>query len=409
MFLRIFVALLVIFSSLLTVHSQETVLSPADLAVAAAPMLRIFEQELVSAPADITFAVADLKYDHGAFKIIECGNGPTSSPATHPLYINNSVHTIKGPYWDIVEHALQAYNIPTIFVGEPPFQNFKHFASNRHFRSFRKFTHSSLCCSLQAQLPIKRTKINEHLGIIIYRATNRREQNGSSFYNFQAQNPAFLLINKSSNRYFFSKDATYKLLEEAGLSDYIPRYAIYPARYDEQLAEKIRHDLAPADKFIIKPLDQSFAAGVGLTTTENLDAYLQYMFGTAPVAPTDETSIGHWRTKKSSHFLVSECASSQPIRYCNKTYQPTMRVIFLMTHEEGHITVNVTGGIWKLPPTHLDDEHATLTDRYITNPTRMIQDTRILIEKNDLETMKIRVAPVLAQMYKTILAKTLAK
>ncbi|MBM3893533.1 hypothetical protein FJ365_04005 [Candidatus Dependentiae bacterium] len=386
--------------------NQTTVLSSEDLAAASIPTLTVFDAQLVTAPADITFATADLKYNHGQFKIIECGNGPTSSAATHPLFINNNHHVLIGPYWDIVEHILKGYSIPVFFVGRAPFNPFEHFTEHKRLPTMEALT-TSLSGNTNA---IKKPKkIHEHRGIILYRASDRNKQKINAFDKCKVEHPDYLLINANSNAYFFGKNTSYKLFEEAGLSNYIPRYAIYPAEYANNLAKRIKHDLGGEKKYIIKPLAQTFALGVGLTSAENLDAYLKHMFGDGSVAECDASSIGYWRKKKESHFLISEFVPSQPIVHNNKTYEPTMRIIFLMTHEEGKITISITGGIWKIPPTDLYDETASLTDRYITNPTRMLEKARILIEKEDLKTMKKVVAPILAQLYKTLLTKQLTE
>jgi hypothetical protein len=380
-----------------------TKLSTDDITAACVPTLHIFDTELLNAPADITFGTADLKYDRGKFKIIECGNGPTSSPATHPVFINNHQHILIGPYWDIIEHILTSYAIPTFFIGRAPFQGFEYFSDHERFPDLEAFTSAQLFFPPETKPQMKPKTIHEHLGIVMYRASDRNKQKAKAFYDFKQKHPAYLLVNANSNSYLFGKDSTYKLFEEAALSAYIPRYAIYPAQYESNLAEKIKRDLGPLTKYIIKPLAQTFALGVGLTTAEHLDDYLKYMFGTGSVPAADATSIGYWRKKKETHFLVSEFVPSQPIVHRNKTYEPTMRIIFFMTHEQGKITVNIMGGIWKIPPTDLDDTTASLTDRYITNPTRMIEKARILIKQDDLVTMKAAVAPVLAQLYKTIL------
>ncbi len=336
------IIVLIIFYAPFLYSNQTTVLSSKDLAAASIPTLTLFDAKLLNAPADITFGTADLKYDRGQFKIIECGNGPTSSPATHPVFINNHQHLLIGPYWDIIEHILKTYSIPVFFVGRAPFKPFEHFREHTHFSSIEALQ-SSL--SLHPKAIKKPTKIGDHLGIILYRASDRNKQKIKAFDKFKTDNPAYLLINAQSNAYFFGKDTSYKLFEAAGLSNYIPRYAMYPAQYENNLAEQIKHDLGAEKKYVIKPLAQTFALGVGLTSRENLDAYLKYMFGSEPVAATDADSIGYWRKKKESLFLVSEFVHSQPIVHYDKTYEPTMRIIFLMTHEQRKITLNITGGI----------------------------------------------------------------
>ena len=57
-----------------------------------------YYQSLADAPADITFGVADLKYDRGTFKILECGNAPSCSQLQHHLLIGKTDHLLETPY-----------------------------------------------------------------------------------------------------------------------------------------------------------------------------------------------------------------------------------------------------------------------------------------------------------------------
>ena len=392
-------------------HPQEnTMLSAEDLALASLPTLSIYDKALSNAPADITFAIADLKYDHGKFKIIECGNATYSGFRKHPLYINNKKCQITAPYWDIVEHTLNTYNVPLYFIGGRPHRDFHYFANtlnNKNFRSFETATNLSLISTSTTKSLTNPKNIREYEGIIIQKFPNRKQQNSSSFVEFKKKYPTFLLVNGNSTHYFHHKDATYALFNDAGVGSYVPRYARYPTRYDKNLAATIIRDLAPSSMFIIKPVDQARARGVGLVSAANLDAHLQCIFGVGPVEKNDEKSVGYWRTSKDTHFLASEFVPSQTIMYHDKIYHPTLRIAFLMTHETGIININIMSGYWKIPPAALENEQASLSDRYITDPDRMQPDGFLLIEQDDLKTMKAVVAPVLAQAYKIILEKSM--
>lgn len=390
---------------------EKIALSQDDLTAAATAIFTTYDQTLMNASADITFAVADLKYNNGALKIVECGNGPRCTPAGHPVFINNNIHTQMTPYWNIVEQTLSTYKIPIIFAGTPPFAQFNYFANHktakRYPRSFAELPTIDLFKTTASKNHSKPKQIAMHQGIVLYRAAHKNVQKTFALTDFKKNYPAFLLINDHSDHHLARKDTTYKLFDDAQLSNYIPRYAIYPAHYQHSLASQIVQELGPEAMFIIKPVAQTYALGVGLASAENLDAHLKHMFGFDPIKEHEAKSIGYWRTTQDTHFLVSEYVPSQIIAHEGKCYDPTMRIAFLMTHECGKITVNVFGGYWKIPPASLDNEQASLTDRHITDPERMENNGLLLIEEHDLKTMKNVVAPILGQMYVTLLKKSI--
>ncbi|MBM3893532.1 hypothetical protein FJ365_04000 [Candidatus Dependentiae bacterium] len=386
---------------------QTSILSAEDLAVASEPTLITFDQNLVNAPADIIFAFADIKYNQGNFKIIECGTGPYSGLREHEIYINNKIHTQIAPYWNIVAHILKRYGIPAWLVGNPPHTNFTYFEhlTGKKYSTFEDLIdHQSLLHPEIHPLAKPRT-IAQHTGIVIHRSGSRKPRSREPFKTFKTKYPSFLLLNSNSS-YFSSKPATYKLFEDARLHNLIPRYVIYPASYCPTLAQKIMSDLGQVEKLIIKPLNMHRAIGVGVTTPDNLDAHLQHMFGTNAYAPYEEKSIGYWRKHKPTHFIASEFVSSQPFLCNNKKYEPTLRVSFLMMHEKGNIAIHIIGGCWQIPPRAINDRTESLTQCYATDPDRHETDEGGLIALDDLNKIKSLLAPVLAQVYKIILEKS---
>ncbi len=398
------------FSNLLG-STTETILSPHDFEAIANSAYVSFNKELENAPADITLGLADIKYNHGTFKIIECGNGQHSGIRRHSIYINNKECTQETPYWSIIEHLLNTYKLPVWFVGQLPFQSFQPFLRPPHDKH-RPSTFDNLIAALgpdiHKNIPLPKPKtIREHTGIVLYRAPSRNSQQSPVFSAFSNNFLHFVLINSLSSRYFHSKDATYRLFEDAGLHNYIPDYAIYPARYNQKLAQEIIARFPSTAMFIIKPLNQSRARGVSVVAAENLNTHLQHLFGTTPFAPKETKSIGYWRTSKDTHCIISEFVPSQKVTYENIVYEPTMRIIFLMTHECGKVTVHILGGCWKVPPYGITDDSANLTEQYATNPDIHGTEIRVIIEEEELTTMKDVVAPVLAQAYKTILKQSM--
>ena len=193
-----------------TINLKHTTLAAADLDTATDAILTTYDQALVDTPSDITFAVADLKYDHGSFKIVECGNGPRCTPAGHPVYINGKQCMQMTPYWNIIEHALKAHNIPVIFVGDPPFEEFNYLG---HKLKNQKYLRTLLGLDTATFLPHtqthtkKPTTIAEHDAIIVYRPVNQSVQK-SLLKIFQKNNPSVLLVNSYSNDYLRSKHTT---------------------------------------------------------------------------------------------------------------------------------------------------------------------------------------------------------
>jgi hypothetical protein len=399
--------LIITFSCYTPAHHtlSETTLSTSDLDSCLVPNYTAFYPELNNLPADITFGLADLKYNHGSFKIIECGNAQYCGLKPHPIIINGKKHIQCTPFWEIIEHLLKQYQLPVWFAGLPPYQPFPLFLQTNTARSQHYMPDLINNPAFKATARTsKPALIKDHANIIIFRAKNRFKQIDPELAAFEQAHPGSLLVNSKSTPYFFSKEATYKLFQDAGIAHVIPDHALYSVGYTPTLAAQIIQDLAPHQRFVIKPLNQSRAIGVSFVTAEELDTHLKHLFGTGLVQPHEKKSVGYWRTSKDTHFLISEFVPSQKIVHNNLTYEPTMRIIFYLTHEAGNIAVNIIGGCWKNPPCALGAANAqNATEQHITNPDRHETDDGIMIAPEELAAMKAVVAPVLAKAYKTLL------
>ncbi|NDD54126.1 hypothetical protein EBZ39_09650 [bacterium] len=246
--------------------------------------------------------------------------------------------------------------------------------------------------------------LEEAAGIIVCRRPRQRD---NSLKTFQARHPDFVVVSLETGQLFSDKEATFNLLSAAGQRHLLPDFAIYDSAYTPELAEEIRQRFHDCSYLVIKPTTESMARGVNMLACEDvpkkLAAILNYertrrrkrliADGTQPI-----------NSKISPRFMVNAFCPSQPIFYHGRPYDPTMRVMFVMWHNQGTITVNILGGCWKIAGAPLDDPNAHLHAKHITDPVAYGPVLPLfLVEAEDIAGVKALLAPALAAAYKTLL------
>ncbi len=359
-------------------------------------------------PADISFVCADIKYHDGSLKFCECGDGIYMSLRTASVGLNGQPQDAVAPYWGIFWHYLAQFGLPMWLVGDvtpetalalPTFKQLGGCCLRNLWQLEQDINFKKLCLSHLK----KQSRIKAHRGIIVFRSGSERERDGASIRDCCRNHPEFLYVNSLARPYIIRKDATSMIFNAAGLAQLIPAAQTYKACYSPELTQQILNDF-PDQWLIIKPIFSSLAYGVNLIDRNNLDSFLQLILRDKKNIRFDAPrGISYWRIQTPSDFFVSAYAPSRTIYKNDLPYDPTMRIVFMMYHDNGVINVTVIAGFWKIPVESLATAAASLTAKHITIAHAGDYYTGILAEPQDWNIIKEILDKNMPKLYQTIL------
>lgn len=181
----------------------------------------------------------------------------------------------------------------------------------------------------------------------------------SVIYDFEERLPGMIVVDKSSFPFWIDKQRMTKLFSgDKVLATFKPRWGSYQKKYTKKLAQKIVEDLQ-CDTFVIKPRGNFMGRGVIITPLQDLDEILHFIITKqGALADSTDPAYAAWKRDTFDSFIVEEFVMSDPIKLPhleNKTYQPTMRVAFLLVHNKGYYGVHFLGEYWKTPHLSLDE------------------------------------------------------
>lgn len=362
-------------------------------------------------PADITYACADIKYDDGCLKFCECGDGIYMSFRTAQVSLNNHVQDVVAPYWGIFWHYLAQFNLPIWLIearGAP------HAMAIEELEKLGGTYIQSLDClrknPLFQKCAIKKSSMDKknlqnYQGIIVYRAKKERNREGTALKKFKKDYPQFIYVNDRSRDFVKRKDNTYKLFVDAQLADFIPQFSTYPTQYSQNLAQKIIDD-CNTNMFIIKPAFSSLSNGVNAVDKDNLDQLLKTILQNKKSIPQkSHRSLSFWRKTNPRKLVAMEYVPSKKIYKDGKPYDPTMRVVFMMHHDNNILHLNVIAGFWKIPVKSLIDD-VDLTKKHITIAHAGAYYSGILVDQEDWKNVESILHGILPPFYTTILKQS---
>jgi len=350
-------------------------------------------------PADVSFLFSDIKFTGEQIKICEFG-GIMAGVHDTQVMINNKEETVITPYWSLFWHFVKQYNTPIWYIGDkmPAITKELLAVGGQYFDSLKSFT-QFIDSSDHAQKARNSCKnIKNCAGILVLgnNAPVRVRQNFIKNY------PGIVLVNSNVRR-FTVKELSYKLFhEDPELAAFMPRLKSYEKKYTRDLARQICNDI-PTDYFVIKPINAMQSKGVRMTDAAGLDAALKLILrDTSTIPSTEHRSLSYWKNDKNKTFFVEEYAPSKTITIEGKPYDPTMRLVFFMSHEDGIMKINVIAGYWKIPVKSLTDE-APLTERHITKPFSGDFFTGRVISSEDMKKAKNILKVMLSKIYPKML------
>lgn len=176
--------------------------------------------------------------------------------------------------------------------------------------------------------------------------------------------------------------------------DYRPACRVYPLRYTRTLARTIIQDM-PADYYVLKKPNGSGGRGVVLVSRQTLDRELQRLLAVNErdfikscgeralnsLSPETDSALrsgdiqgvlsaiyesmgavtdsSAWLMQNSGtpNFLVETYAPSRPFLMENNYFDPTLRVYFYITRDEGVVRFHPVGCAWKLPQENISSTY----------------------------------------------------
>lgn len=331
---------------------------------------------LSESPAHIIFAIADIKFTPDSKVIIlELARGIMSGFKGHDCLYPDQ------PIMEKLENTLiEMLEIP-FFCNSIPGTNH---IDDKKLPLFLELIHSSD----QASAPSY--KLSDYKGIYLGRET----QMVNTDVLVMDHSPVWHVV--SENKYL-----TDKLFKDSQLSDYRPRCKVYPLRYKKNLAENIKESI-PGTRYVLKVPDLSCGKGVFIVNADELDNILKLLLyddetlikstlnvmgaellisGQSPTKIlSDQTmllkQVQEWRATDSKLFLVEEYCQSKILEVENKKYDPTMRVAFVITVDQGKTKFVPLSCYWKLPKKPLGE--GTLREQTLSH-----------IEKNTVCSAKV--------------------
>lgn len=182
----------------------------------------------------------------------------------------------------------------------------------------------------------------------------------SAIPDFEKRLPGIVVMDKSSFSFWIDKYKMTKLFaEDELLSTIKPKWGNYRKIYTKELASQIASDLG-GETFVIKPRGEFLGNGVIITQKQDLDDVLFYIINKkGKLATVENPAYTMWKKDPFDSFIVEEFVASDPITIPhleNKTYQPTMRVAFLLVYNNHSHHVHFLGSYWKTPSLSINEE-----------------------------------------------------
>ncbi|MFA6991398.1 MAG: hypothetical protein WC192_05120 [Candidatus Babeliales bacterium] len=359
-------------------------------------------------PTSISLFSADAKFDGEHLKFCELGNGLYGVPVPAYALLNNQKAVLYPPYWEFLWLYASQFNIPVWCitykkrnVAYKTLQRLggKAFDDIEEFEKYLKTNYPEEI--LIKEIP---NKIENFTGILAYAGSRI---SNDKLEEFKARHPGILFVNDFSALYQRRKDKIHEIFNDNFLSQFRPRWGVYPARYSSNLVEQIKHEIR-SKLYIIKPIVGRQARGVMLVDEKNLDSILKSI-----LKSNKSNKFKNKNNKKKSHsfdwqdyeydnFIVEEFVESKQVFKDNQPYDPTLRLGLILSQDKGKISVNVITAFWKFPPKSLKDR-CDLQEKHVTKPMVGAHDPAQNVDAADMTKIRAILNGMLPELYVKIL------
>ncbi|MCE5294917.1 MAG: hypothetical protein LLF94_09950 [Chlamydiales bacterium] len=310
-------------------------------------------------PAGVTFLIADIKYskEHGV-KICEVQHGILSA-FLGDVWMNGGDGTVCPK----VAQFLGDFPIPKWAVLWDI--TFPHLCSAiKNSGKWQTVDILPLLLHDAAFLELAKTPPEDPYSIASYKGMlYARKSPLYDLEELQKELPGILFIDLPTHAYWEDKYKMSQLFKQnPQLTRIKPEWKLYEKKYSATLAAEIVSDI-PAETYVIKPRGAFLGNGVILVSKEDLDSTLKLIItDNESVANSPDKSYNYWKKDPFSSFIVEKYYPSDLVQLDEKTYEPTMRVSFIMTCDNHQISIEYVSANWILPFKAIDEE-GSLNDR----------------------------------------------
>ncbi len=349
-------------------------------------------------PVDISYMVADLKYsqEHGV-KICEMQHGILST-----FFADVFMNGDNGLICPQISRLFAEFDMPKWTVALDI--NFPHLLTelkqSHHWKDKKLFTlilKDSEFQKTAQHVPLDPYSVVSYTGMVYVKP--KSIQNHEIF---SKKYPGIIVIDAATHPYWVDKYKMSCLFNNPLLSKIKPEWGVYPKTYSKQLADQIIQDIK-GDAFVIKPRGAFLGNGVIIVSKEDLDTTLHYILDKPQSLKMDpDNSYNYWNRDRSDTFIVEKYYPSDILQvdtFAGKSFEPTMRIAFMMIYNNKTIDIRFLGGYWMLPHKSLD-EPGSLNDLkkaycklpYFTKATDA-----------DLNEVRQQIEPALRLLYQAML------
>ena len=350
--------------------------------------VKIPENSLPLVNADITYMIADMKFNGTGIRILEFGEG------TRSRFEGYDALNKKGAMWGQFWNHLASFNLPIYYVAP---EMLPAHAAEINYRTFSDLGGKHIFNMYQAMDIAKKyspkknrankTHISDYTAIIVIR---HLDASSPIIRAFKKRFPDFLILDSSSAPFLNNKYTTSLLFDaHEELKQLRPPSKLYTKKYSPDLAQSIDNDFADTNIVVIKPLTACKGYGIIMTLKKDLDAILYNILEkTDAIYASDDTSYSYWAYDTNDSFLIERYEKSTLVQLPNdetKSYDATMRMVFVLSYQDDTIHFKLLDGYWKLP-LKAQEEDGTLTEKIKSkiNPNRQ---SSVLVQKETTDAV----------------------
>ncbi len=311
-------------------------------------------------PVDVSFMIADFKYSREqGVKICEVQHGILSTfradrflNGENPVIANAFVEQMSQLYdksWAL-HYGIAEIDIRSRLDEHPSWE------LKRQFRDILKDVEFNQKAKQKASDPYD---LASYHGFVFVRANDIKDIEA-----FRQKYPGVVVVDRATHPYWIDKYKMSQLFNrDPELRTFKPKWNLYSKSYHSGLAQEIINDLG-SEMFVIKPRGAFLGNGVIIVSAADLDKKLRYIFSQSEELKQDsDASYSYWYRDPFETFLVEEFVPSDPITVDQKQYHPTMRAAFILSYNQGEISVDILWCYWLLPFLEIGKK-GTLNEQY---------------------------------------------
>ena len=367
--------------------------------------VKIKSNSYTNLPPSLSFFSADTKFDGEHLKFCELGNGLYG--VIYPVYglLKNEKAILYPPYWEFLWLYASQFNIPmwciTYKKTNMAYKTLQQLGGKifNNIEEFEKYLETTY---LQEKFITKKpNSIEAHIGMLAY---NGPRIENSKLEEFKARHPGILFINDFPSLYQRRKDEIHKIFDDEFLSQFRPRWGVYPAKYSATLSEQIKREIK-SQFYIIKPLVGRQSRGIVLVNGKDLDSTLKTILKKPIKNYRNQKKKGssfEWKDYEFDKFIVEEFIESKQILKNGQPYDPTLRLGFIISQNNGEISVNVINAFWKFPPQSLNAD-CDPAAKHITKSLIGIKEPALNADAADLKKIREILNAMLPKLYEKYL------